>query len=358
MTEYGISLLPDTGVDVRSPRDYYDNLLAASRLTEELGFEYIKMTEHYMDPYGGYCADPLAFLSAVAAQTSRVRLMTGGIQASFHHPIQLAASTAQLDALSQGRLEVGFARAFLPYEFDAFGVDMDTSTERFRSTVDAVVRLWTGRQVSEDTPFFRYTGVTSQPPVTQQPHPPVWAAALFTKSSFEWIGDRGHHLLIASSPSREKAGQLKELIELYRERFLAAYGHTGRRPRVAISIALLLADSDEEARAEGGRHLRRHWDTFAAAARSWQGRGSTSYEGYREALVDRHSAGNSEDAGMSVFGAPESAAEQIREIRDLLRPDVMLWQLDFGQQPRAAMERTLRLFAERVRPRLDETERS
>nr|WP_248297227.1 hypothetical protein [Streptomyces sp. S1D4-11] len=60
---------------------------------------------------------------------------------------------------------------------------------------------------------------------------------------------------------------------------------------------------------------------------------------------------------MSVFGAPESAAEQIREIRDLLRPDVMLWQLDFGQQPRAAMERTLRLFAERVRPRLDETER-
>lgn len=128
------------------------------------------MTEHYMDPYGGYCADPLAFLSAVAAQTSRVRLMTGGIQASFHHPIQLAARTAQLDALSHGRLEVGFARAFLPYEFDAFGVDMDTSTERFRGTVDAVVRLWTGRQVSEDTPS---SATRASPPSRRSPSSPI-----------------------------------------------------------------------------------------------------------------------------------------------------------------------------------------
>jgi alkanesulfonate monooxygenase SsuD/methylene tetrahydromethanopterin reductase-like flavin-dependent oxidoreductase (luciferase family) len=356
MTEFGISLLPDTSPDQRSARDYYANMLAVSRLTEELGLEYVKMTEHYMHPYGGYCPDPLAFLSAVAASTRRVRLMTGGIQASFHHPVQIAAATAQLDALSGGRLDVGFARAFLPYEFDTFGIDMDSSKERFRETVQAVVRLWTESKVSEDTKFFRYSDVTSFPPPTQTPHPPVWAAALLTRSSFEWIGDSGFNLLIASAPSREKVGQLREMIDLYRRRFAAGPGGPSGGSRVAISIALCLADSDEEARQAGGQMLRGHWQTFGDAASSWRNRQSASYQGYREALTEKHSKSSPEDAGLAVLGSPESAVEQVREICAELAPDIVLWQIDFGQQPLEYMERSLRLFAERVRPRLDKVE--
>jgi alkanesulfonate monooxygenase SsuD/methylene tetrahydromethanopterin reductase-like flavin-dependent oxidoreductase (luciferase family) len=356
MTEYGISILPDTGPQDRSPREYYANLLDVAGLTDELGLEYIKMTEHYLHPYGGYCPDPLAFLSAVAVRTGRVRLMTGGIQASFHHPIQLAAATAQLDAISGGRLDVGFARAFLPYEFDAFGVDMDTSTDRFRRTVDATVRLWTEPKVDEDGPFFRYSGVSSVPPPTQRAHPPVWTAALITRSSFQWIGESGYNLLVASAPTREKAGQVKEMIDFYRSCFRGAEKNKGRRPKVAISIALMLADTDEEAQELGRTHLRRHWDTFAVAAGCWQDRSSASYQGYQEAMVDKHRAGSSEDAGLAVLGGPAGALRQLREIRELLTPDVILFQIDYGQQPLATMRRTLELFARDVRPGLDEEE--
>ncbi|MEU9412192.1 LLM class flavin-dependent oxidoreductase [Streptomyces sp. NPDC048281] len=353
MTEYGISILPDTGPQDRTPQEYYANLLDVARLTDRLGLEYVKMTEHYLHPYGGYCPDPLAFLSAVAVSTDRVRLMTGGIQASFHHPIQLAASTAQLDAISGGRLDVGFARAFLPYEFDAFGVDMDTSTDRFRRTVDATVRLWTEPKVDEDGPFFRYSGVSSVPPPTQRAHPPVWTAALITRSSFQWIGESGYNLLVASAPTREKTGQVKEMIDFYRACFLGAEKNRGRRPKVAISVALMLADTDEEARELGRKHLRRHWDTFAAAAGSWQGRASASYQGYREAMVDKHRSGASEEAGLAVIGSPAGALRQLREIREALTPDVILFQIDYGQQPPATMRRSLELFAHRVRPGLD-----
>ncbi|MFE4356662.1 LLM class flavin-dependent oxidoreductase [Kitasatospora xanthocidica] len=354
MTTYGISLLPDTPPLVRSAEEYYGNLLAVSELADDLGLEYVKMTEHYLHAYGGYCPDPLAFLSAVAARTSRVRLMTGGIQASFHHPIQLAARTAQLDALSGGRLDVGFARAFLPYEFDAFGIDLDSSKDRFRAVVDAVVRLWTESRVSEDTPFFRYRDADSLPLPTQDPHPPVWAAALITRSSFEWIGDSGYNLLIASAPSREQVGQVREMIDLYRQRFAAAPKNAGRRPQVAISVALYLADSDEEAVAEGNAALRRHWDTFGAAAESWRERSSTSYQGYREAMVDKHQAGPSEAAGLAVIGSPRSAVEQLRRIEAELGTDVVLFQLDYGQQSLESMSRSLKLFATEVRPRLGE----
>lgn len=354
MTHYGISLLPDLMPGQRSAERYYADLLEVAGLTEDLGLEYVKMTEHYLNAYGGYCPDPLAFLSAVAARTSRVRLMTGGIQASFHHPIQLAARTAQLDALSGGRLDVGFARAFLPYEFDSFGIDMDSSKDRFRATVEAVVRLWTESDVAEDTPYFRYQGANSFPRPTQQPHPPVWAAALLTRSSFEWIGDSGFNLLIASAPSREQVGQVKEMIELYRDRFRAAAGNRGREPRVAISVAMYLADSDEEAVERGTAALRRHWDVFGAAAASWQNRTSTSYQGYREAVVDKHRSGPSEKAGLAVIGSPQNAAEQLRQIEQELGTDVVLFQVDCGQQSLEEMQRSLKLFAAEVRPALGE----
>jgi alkanesulfonate monooxygenase SsuD/methylene tetrahydromethanopterin reductase-like flavin-dependent oxidoreductase (luciferase family) len=354
MTEFGISLLPDASPDELPPATYFANALAVASLTEELGLEYVKMTEHYMRPYGGFCPDPLAYLSAVAATTRNVRLMTGGIQASFHHPVEIAAKTAQLDALSGGRLEVGFARAFLPYEFDTFGIDMDGSHERFRETVQAVVRLWSEPNVSEDGKFFRYDGVTSFPPPTQHPHPPVWGAALLTRSSFEWLGDSGFNLLIASAPSREKVTQLREMIDVYRERFQAAPGNAGRRPRVAISIALFLAESDAVAQEEGIPALRRHWEAFSDASQSWQDRKSSSYEGYREALTEKHSTSTPEDAGLAVIGSPSTAARQVREICAELTPDIVLWQVDFGHLPLAPMQRSLQLFASQVRPLLGE----
>ncbi|WP_329363732.1 LLM class flavin-dependent oxidoreductase [Streptomyces sp. NBC_00669] len=354
--EFGLSLLPDTGPQERSGQEYYANLLEICRQADRLGYEYVKMTEHYLRPYGGYCPSPLAFLTAVSTVTRRVRLMTGGIQASFHHPVQLAAQTAQADAISGGRLDVGFARAFLPYEFEAFGVDLDSSQERFRHTVRAVLRLWTEPSVSEDTPYFSYRDATSYPPPAQRPHPPVWAAALVTRSSFEWIGDMGLNLLISSPPRTDDLAVTRELMDVYRQRFAAVAGD-GRRPKVAVSVPLLLAESDEDAREEGRTLLRRHWSRFSEAAASWQNRTSPAYEGYQAAVTKKfgNAVGDAELESTAVFGSPDRAVERIRAIQEALGPEVLLWQIDFGQQSLKSMERTLTLFADQVRPRLAES---
>src|SRR5262245_19626567 len=127
---HGISLLPDCRPERRSATGYYEDVLAIARLADEAGMHYVKMTDHYLGNYGGYSPSPLTFLAAVAAQTSQIRLMTGCVLPAFHHPIQLAAHAAMVDVLSHGRLDVGFARAWLPYEFAALGVSMDTSRDR------------------------------------------------------------------------------------------------------------------------------------------------------------------------------------------------------------------------------------
>jgi alkanesulfonate monooxygenase SsuD/methylene tetrahydromethanopterin reductase-like flavin-dependent oxidoreductase (luciferase family) len=136
--KHGISLLPDCRPDRRSAADYYDDVLALSRAADEYGLDYVKMTEHYLGDYGGYCPSPLTFLAAVAAQTRRIRLMTGCVLPAFHHPVQLAAHAAMVDVISHGRLDIGFARAWLPYEFEALGVPLDTSRARYEATIRAV----------------------------------------------------------------------------------------------------------------------------------------------------------------------------------------------------------------------------
>jgi len=60
-----------------------------------------------------------------------------------------------LDAISHGRLEVGFARAFLPHEFARFGISLDESRERFDEGLETVRRLLEEENVAVSGKFTR-----------------------------------------------------------------------------------------------------------------------------------------------------------------------------------------------------------
>lgn len=349
--KYGISWMPDCGPEVCSASTYFDDVLRLSILAEEVGFDYIKMTEHYLHPAGGYCPSPLALLAAVGVRTERIRLMTGGIQASFHHPIQIAAEAAQVDAMTHGRLDVGFARAFLPYEFEAFGVDMHKSRERFRATVDTVVRLWTEKGVTVDTPFFSFKDATSFPEPLQRPRPPVWICALMSESSFRWAGEQGFNLLMTAAPRPEIMDLAAKNVRLYRDTFEENHGSSGRRPQVAVSLPLMLGETDAEALEIARPQLRRYLQVWGDAAKSLARVDSPDYAGY-QGVVKGFDANIDETAKQVVLGSPETVASRVAELRDRLGVDTILWIVDGGGPGYAAMERTVRLFNERVRPKV------
>lgn len=353
---HGVSFLPDCRPEKRSATDYYTDVLAISRLADEAGFDYVKMTEHYLGNYGGYCPSPLTFLAAVAAQTSRIRLMTGCVLPAFHHPVQLAAHTAMLDALSGGRLDVGFARAWLPYEFQALGVPLDSSRDRFEATIRAVLRLWTEERVSEDTEFFSFTDATSLPPVVQNPHPPVWGAAIRSPESFQWLARQGFGVLISPPPLRSELGWSRDLIKLYLDTFAEAHEGTDLRPRVAFSVPLYVAETDAEAYDTAIPHIREYLDVTAEAANAWTGVSSSSYQGYENM---KQAFGRVDDEklrhdGVAVIGSPESVIEQIRALRQELPADVCLWNVDYGGQDGATMRRSVQLFVDEVLPHVRE----
>src|SRR5262249_8393719 len=111
---FGLQFFPDVRPDQKSGADYFRDALSLVEDSEKLGFSHIRIVEHYFHYYGGYSPNPMLFLAAAAQRTHRARLVTGAVLPVFNHPLKLAAEIGMLDAISGGRLDVGFARAFLP----------------------------------------------------------------------------------------------------------------------------------------------------------------------------------------------------------------------------------------------------
>ena len=127
-----------------------------------------------------------------------------------------------VDAISNGRVEIGFARAFLPHEFARFGISMDESRARFDEGLDQIRRLLEEEVVTTRGRFHSFEKVTSLPRPTQKPRPPFWIAALSTKDSFENAGRLGHYLMGIPLAGAHMA----ELLKIYRNAW------TGRAYRV------------------------------------------------------------------------------------------------------------------------------
>ncbi|MGW2224583.1 LLM class flavin-dependent oxidoreductase [Streptomyces formicae] len=349
--EHGLSFLPDAEHHGLPAPEYFRTLLDLSRLADEAGLSHVKITEHYLRAYGGYCPSPLAFLASVASVTTRVRLMTGCVLPVFHHPLRLASEAAMVDALSGGRLDVGFARAYLPYEFEAFGVPMDGSRERFTATVDAVLRLWTEEKVTVDTPYFRFADATALPRPVQSPHPPTWIAAVRSRSSFAWAGEQGHGLLV--TPALTPLEEMADHIAVYRESFAQA-GHPEGRSRVLASLPLYVGRDDGEAFATADPLLAHYLRVWAESTDAWTTTVSTDYRGYTgmSRAIRAMTPESFRTLGGAVVGGPHRVADRIRQIADVLDVDGFLWQVDFGAVDGAVARAGVERFCADVLPEL------
>src|ERR1700746_2418107 len=165
--QFGLQFFPDVRPDQKSGSDYFRDALRLAEESEKVGFSHIRIVEHYFHYYGGYSPNPMLFLAAAAQRTRRMRLVTGAVLPVFNHPLKLAGEIGMLDAISNGRLDVGFARAFLPHEFRRFGISPDESVARFREGIEQIELLLTRANVTHAGRFHRPGKTTTLPRPTQ-----------------------------------------------------------------------------------------------------------------------------------------------------------------------------------------------
>src|SRR5688572_30248198 len=100
---------------------FYQHMFEQMQELDALGYDDVWVTEHHFHEYGGMIPDPAAFLSAVAARTSRIHLGIAIVILPLHHPLKIAESYAMVDVISNGRLELGIGRGNAP-ELEAFDI--------------------------------------------------------------------------------------------------------------------------------------------------------------------------------------------------------------------------------------------
>jgi len=347
--KFGISLFPTVGPDERSAAEYYDDSIRLAQLADILGFAHVQIVEHYLTEYGGYSPDPVPFLTAVAAKTNRIRVVTGAVLPAFAHPVTLAGKLAMLDNLSHGRLDVGFGRAFLPAEFAVFGVSLDESRAKFTAGVDACRRLWSEEDVTVDTPWWRFGPVTMLPRPYQRPHPPIFVASATSSESCAAAGRAGYHLQAVPTVTSHEG--LKDMLAAYR----AARAEAGHAGPGHIQLKFTCYLSEDSARAvEGARHWEHDYaEKMTRAVEAWASVRSADYPGY-EKLVEKAKQYSFDTSLRNVkvlAGSPTEVTEQLSTVAEWFGDDLTVSLLfNPGRMPPAEAERSIDLFAAKVAP--------
>jgi alkanesulfonate monooxygenase SsuD/methylene tetrahydromethanopterin reductase-like flavin-dependent oxidoreductase (luciferase family) len=348
--EFGVQFFPAVGPDEVDAEQYFNNALRLAERAEALGFTHARMVEHYFTPYGGYSPNPLLFLSAVSQRTTTMRLITGAVLPVFNHPLKLAGEIGMLDAISNGRLEVGFARAFLPHEFARFGISLDESRDRFDEGLAIVQRLLEEEHVAHEGRFHRFGATTSLPRPTQKPRPPFWIAALATEASFVNAGRLGHGVMAIPILHAE----LRRLIALYREAWREA-GHPGNG-RVMLAFHMFCHEDADEATRIARDPLNRYLRSLAEAASDWTtGTSSKDYPGYEKMIAKLRddSFESNVAAGSAWVGTPAHVAAQIRHyVEEVGDFEIASLQVNFGTIAYADAKRSIKLFAREVMPKV------
>ncbi len=163
---------------------------------EALGFYSAWIAEHHFSRYS-MGSSSLVLASHIAAKTTRIRLGTAVLLPTLHNPIRLAEDTAMMDAVSGGRLDVGFGRGADSYEYSGFNVDHAESQLRFQESIRTIQGLWTTPEFSFDGQYIQCNKLNLVPPPVQKPHPPIYLAASNTPATLDFVVSTGHPLCIA-----------------------------------------------------------------------------------------------------------------------------------------------------------------
>jgi alkanesulfonate monooxygenase SsuD/methylene tetrahydromethanopterin reductase-like flavin-dependent oxidoreductase (luciferase family) len=118
-------------------------VVAWARRAEERGFSSLATIDRIA--YPSY--DSLTVLTAAAAVTERIGLLTNILLAPAYNPVLLAKVTASLDQLSGGRLTLGLGVGGRPDDYQLAGRSFDDRGRRFDADLELLHAAWAGQPV-------------------------------------------------------------------------------------------------------------------------------------------------------------------------------------------------------------------
>src|ERR1700684_3279114 len=175
------------GIATAPQQVHYRDVLRVWREADTIpSIEHAWLFDHLL-PIGGDPSGPAyegwTLLSALAAQTRRLRLGLLVTSNRFRPPAMLAKIATTVDIVSGGRLDFGIGAGSRPShplarrEYAAHGLPYDDFAHSVGSLAEActvIRRLWTSDQPFDfDGAYVHLTGAFGNPKPIQRPYPPI-----------------------------------------------------------------------------------------------------------------------------------------------------------------------------------------
>ena len=138
------------------------NEMRIAESAEPLGFDTIWSAEHHFDYYS-ILPDNLQVLTYLAGRTSKIHLGSAAVILPWNDPLRVTEKICMLDALCDGRFILGLGRGLARMEYRIFGIDMNTSRERFNESAKMVLNALKTGYIEGDGPFYKQVRTEIRP---------------------------------------------------------------------------------------------------------------------------------------------------------------------------------------------------
>jgi len=178
---------------ISGPMATATDMARVARLGEELGFDYLTLTDHialpdvtspgypysetgeYYSPDPGHRMEQLTAAAWIAAKTDKIRLVLAVMVVPHRPAIVTAKMLTTIDVLSNGRLDVGIGAGWQKVEIDAVATtpfeERGAVTDEY---IDAFRAVWTQKHVTFNGKYTKIDGLMVDPKPVQKPPPPIW----------------------------------------------------------------------------------------------------------------------------------------------------------------------------------------
>jgi alkanesulfonate monooxygenase SsuD/methylene tetrahydromethanopterin reductase-like flavin-dependent oxidoreductase (luciferase family) len=334
-----------------SDREVYKHDVALAELAEPLGFESVWTVEHHFTDYT-MSPDPCQFLTYMAGRTRRAKLGTMVIVLPWHDPLRAAEQISVLDHLSDGRMILGLGRGAGRVEFDLFRQDMGDSRARFVESAECVLGGLEHGYCEYDGKFVQQPRADIRPAPFKTFKGRTYAAAV-SPESVEIMAKLGVGLLVVPQKPWD---QVEKEVANYNAVFQQLHGH---QPPAPIVAGWTFCDPDRDRAYEyAKRYIGGYWQTVLDHYRFHEDhlKGQKGYEYYGQ-FAEKIQKGGVDMAvdyfmSLQVWGTPDMCYDTIVRNAERIGAEGYIGIFSYAGMPWAEAERSMRLFAKEVMPRL------
>jgi probable F420-dependent oxidoreductase len=167
---YGLQIEPQFGYQ-------YKYLSDVAKRIEAAGFESFWASDHFLirpDAVDVDCLEAWTLLTAIAAETKKLRIGPMVASQSYRNPCLAAKMAATVDNISGGRLYYGIGAGWKEVEYKAYGYDFPSAGARVRQLDEALTiarMMWTKPRADYKGKYYNVNDCVATPKPVQNPLP-------------------------------------------------------------------------------------------------------------------------------------------------------------------------------------------